>query len=413
MGRLTLNVLLSFAQFEREVTGERIRDKIAASKARGIWMGGNLPLGYDVKDRKLFIVEGEAELVRHIYNRYQELGSVLPLVKELDASGHRTKRWTSSKGNVLGGCRFSCGAIYHILGNRIYLGKIVHKGKAHKGEHPAIIEPELFNAVQTKLSANRVKRVKRKEKATASPLTGKLFDADNFPMRPTFGHGRGKRIYRYYVSETLIPAGQTTNSHNRKGVRISASRLERVLGTTLLPLLPAGSDAETVFKAIARIRVRDTQLRVRLEMSALRGEDEIDNDVLDRAQQIDATSSINGHHLIITIASTAVPRGSARSTPDHIIDDTERRRLLADLVRKSHKLLAKLHASPLHPGDHIGMAAAINEWGRQRVAIGLLAPDIQKMILQGKAPPHITPDLLLNSDIPMKWEEQRRMLGMG
>ncbi len=178
MGRLTLNVLLSFAQFEREVTGERIRDKIAASKARGIWMGGNLPLGYDVKDRKLFIVEEEAELVRHIYKRYQELGSVLPLVKELDASGHRTKRWTSSKGNVLGGCRFSCGAIYHILGNRIYLGEIVHKGKAHKGEHPAIIDPELFNAVQTKLSANRVKRVKRKEKATASPLTGKLFDAD-------------------------------------------------------------------------------------------------------------------------------------------------------------------------------------------------------------------------------------------
>lgn len=412
MGRLTLNVLLSFAQFEREVTGERIRDKIAASKARGIWMGGNLPLGYDVKDRKLFIVEEEAELVRHIYNRYQELGSVLPLVKELDASGYRTKRWTSSKGNVLGGCRFSCGVIYHILGNRIYLGEIVHKGKAHKGEHPAIIEPDLFDAVQAKLAANRVKRVKRKEKATASPLTGKLYDADNLPMRPTFGHGRGKRIYRYYVSETLLPVGQTAHSHNRKGARISASRLERVLGNTLLPLLPAGSDAEAVFKAIARIRVKDTQLRVRLELSALLGLDEIDDDVLDRAQQIDPVASIDGHHLVMTIASTAVRRGSPLATPDNIIDDTERRRLLADLVRKSHRLLTRLNASPLHPDDHIGMTAPINEWGRQRVAIGLLAPDIQKMLLQGRAPPHITPNMLLSADIPMDWDEQRRMFGM-
>jgi site-specific DNA recombinase len=122
MGRLTLNVLLSFAQFEREVTGERIRDKIAASKARGIWMGGNLPLGYDVNYRKLFIVEEEATLVRYIYSRYIEPGSVLPLVRELDASSKRTKRWTSGRRNVRDGYRFSCGAVYRILSNRIYLG---------------------------------------------------------------------------------------------------------------------------------------------------------------------------------------------------------------------------------------------------------------------------------------------------
>ena len=412
MGRLTLNVLLSFAQFEREVTGERIRDKIAASKARGIWMGGNLPLGYDVKDRKLFIVEQEAELVRHIYTRYHELGSVLPLARELDASGHRTKRWTSSRGNVRGGARFSCGAIYHILGNLIYTGEIVHNGKAHKGEHPAIITNELFDAVQAQLAANRVKRVKRKEKATASPLTGKLFDADNLPMRPTFGHGRGKRIYRYYVSETLLPAGKTANSHNLKGTRLSASRLERLLGATLLPLLPEGSDDQALLKAIARIRVKGTQLRVRLERSALLGEDEIDDDILHRAHRIDPTASIDGYHLIVSIASSAVRRGSALATPDNLIDETERRRLLADLVRKSHRLLAKLNASPLYPDDTVNMTAPINEWGRQRVAIGLLAPDIQKMLLQGKAPPHITPDVLLSSDIPMDWDEQRRMVGL-
>jgi site-specific DNA recombinase len=412
MGRLTLNVLLSFAQFEREVTGERIRDKIAASKARGIWMGGNLPLGYDVNDRKLFIVEEEAELVWHIYSRYIELGSVLPLVRELDASGKRTKRWTSSRGNVRGGYRFSCGAIYHILSNRIYLGEIVHKGKAHMGEHQPIISQELFDAVASSLAGNRVERVKRKEKATASPLTGKLFDPDNLPMRPTFGHGRGKRIYRYYVSETLLPAGQTAQSHNQKGTRLSASRLESVLGAALLPLMPMGGDAEAVFKAIARIRVKDTQLRVRLELAALLGEDEIEDDVLDRAQQMDPAAAIDGHHLIVSIASSAVRRGSVLSAPDQITGDTERRRLLADLIRKSHGQLKKLHASPLHPEDNAHMTAPINEWGRQRVAIGLLAPDIQKMLLQGKAPPHITPDVLLNSDIPMDWVEQRRMFGM-
>ena len=412
MGRLTLNVLLSFAQFEREVTGERIRDKIAASKARGIWMGGNLPLGYDVKDRKLFIVTDEAELVQHIFTRYLELGSVLPLVRELDLAGHRTKRWTTLAGKQLGGARFSCGAVYHILGNRIYMGDIVHKGKAHKGEHLPIISQELFDAVESSLAGNRVNRVKRKEKATESPLTGKLFDSDGTPMRPTFGHGRGKRIYRYYVSDTLLPSGRTANSHNLKGARLSASRLERILSNTLLPLLPTGSAAEAVFKAIHRIRVRDKQLRVRLELSALLGQDEIDDDVLDRAQHIDPSASIDSDDLVVTVDGSAVRRGSTLSTPDHILDESERRRLLADLVRKAHGLLDRLNASPLHPDNHIRMTAPVNEWGRQRVSIGLLAPDVQKMLLQGKAPMHITPGLLLSADVPMDWVAQRRMFGL-
>jgi site-specific DNA recombinase len=167
MGRLTLNVLLSFAQFERDVTGERIRDKIAASKARGIWMGGNLSLGYDVKDRKLVIVEEEAELVRHIYTRYLELGSVLPLVKELNDAGIHSKSWTARNGNARGGLRFGCGAIYHILSNRLYLGEIVHKGQRHKGEHEAIISPELLDAVARMLANNRVKRSRRKNKSAS------------------------------------------------------------------------------------------------------------------------------------------------------------------------------------------------------------------------------------------------------
>ncbi len=411
MGRLTLNVLLSFAQFEREVTGERIRDKIAASKARGIWMGGTIPLGYDVKARKLHIINAEAELVRHIFTRYLELGSVLPLVRELDATGKRTKRWTSRAGNERGGARFSCGAVYCILANRIYLGDIIHKGKAYPGEHEAIISPELFNAVAESLQSKRVKRTNRKEKATSSPLTGKLFDSDGLPMRPTFGHGRGKRIYRYYVSETLLPFGQTSNSHNKAGQRLSATRLERVLTNALLKLLPESNDAEKLFRAISRIRVRDHTLRVSLELAALLGDDEIDDDVLDRARTFDPAAKIDERTLVVSISGQAIRRGKTMSAPTHILDDAERRKLLADLVRKSHGLLDRVNASPALPDQHMKMVAPINDWGRRRVAIGLLAPDIQKMLLQRKAPAHITPDMLLGSDLPLDWDEQRRFFG--
>ena len=136
MGRLTLNVLLSFAQFEREVIGERIRDKIAASKKKGMWMGGVPPLGYRVEDRKLVIVDGEAEIVRSIFRRYTELGSVRLLKAELEARGIKSKSWTSAAGRLIGGKLFSRGALYLMLRNRTYRGEIVHKGQSHPGERP-------------------------------------------------------------------------------------------------------------------------------------------------------------------------------------------------------------------------------------------------------------------------------------
>ena len=413
MGRLTLNVLLSFAQFEREVTGERIRDKIAASKARGIWMGGNLPLGYDVHDRKLVIVGKEAELVRHIFTRYLELGSVLPLVRELDSNGVRTKSWTSRRGQQRGGAKFSCGAVYYILANRIYVGDIVHKGLIHAGEHEAILDADLFNAVAARLKSQRVKRTNRKSKATPSPLTGKLFDSDGLPMRPTFGHGRGKRIYRYYVSETLLPVGQTSNSHNKAGERLSATRLERVLANTLLQILSAGRDAESVFVAINRIRLQKSHMRIKLDLAALIGEDETEHDILLRAQAIDDVAKISGDILTFTIANQAIQRGKTLPASNSLIDDTQRRSMLAELVRKSHTLLTKLNASPIAPELHGRMTVPVNEWSRQRMAIGLLAPDIQKMLLQGKAPPHVTPDLLIKRNLPMDWNEQRQMFRIG
>src|SRR6202171_12993 len=158
MGRLTLNVLLSFAQFEREVTGERIRDKIAASKKKGMWMGGNVPLGYDVKDLKLIINEPEAATVRVIFRRYAELGSVALLKAELDRLGIVSKRREGAGGRLAGGQHFSRGALYLMLQNRIYRGEITHQGTAYPGQHKAIIDPELWQTVQDKLAANRQER---------------------------------------------------------------------------------------------------------------------------------------------------------------------------------------------------------------------------------------------------------------
>ncbi|CAN5134233.1 hypothetical protein BH09PSE2_BH09PSE2_09360 [soil metagenome] len=172
MGRLTLNVLLSFAQFEREVTGERIRDKIALSKAKGMWMGGVLPLGYDSKDHVLIPNRAEAEQVRHLFSRYLEVGSVHVLCEELNAQGVRSKAWTTSKGRSMGGARFSRGALFHLLQNRHYLGEIVHRNLVHPGLHEGIVPQALFDAVQARLEKNRVVRRKRRVEGGDPPPHG-------------------------------------------------------------------------------------------------------------------------------------------------------------------------------------------------------------------------------------------------
>src|SRR5690348_13297670 len=159
MGRLTLNVLLSFAQFEREVTGERIRDKIAASKKKGMWMGGVVPLGYDAKDRTLAINDADAAIVREIFRRYLELGSVLKLEGELSRRGVRTKRFVTVTGRVIGDRVFSRGHLYKLLSNPVYLGEIQHKGVRHPGLHEAIVDRETWDAAQAQLAANARARI--------------------------------------------------------------------------------------------------------------------------------------------------------------------------------------------------------------------------------------------------------------
>src|ERR1022692_1695956 len=177
MGRLTLNILLSFAQFEREVTGERIRDKIAASKKKGMWMGGLVPLGYDRKDRKLVPSPKEAELVSKIFTLYLEVGCVSKLAQRLDYEKIRSKSWTTRTGARLGGVAFARGALYDLLRNRLYIGEIRHRDQWYAGEHPGIVPRELWDKVQARMSGNRKKRPDHIRERSSSLLTGLLADA--------------------------------------------------------------------------------------------------------------------------------------------------------------------------------------------------------------------------------------------
>lgn len=198
MGRLTLNVLLSFAQFEREVTGERIRDKIAASKKKGMWVGGNLPLGYDVKDKALVVNAKEAILVRQIFRRYLALGSVSKLKDELDAQGVTSKTRVNSKGERSGGRPFSRGALYWLLQNRYYLGEVSHAGQHYPGQHKAIIHKELWDQVQQSLAENRRLAKSRVRAVSPSLLAGRVYLLDGTRLTPTHTNKQGKR-YRYYT----------------------------------------------------------------------------------------------------------------------------------------------------------------------------------------------------------------------
>src|SRR6187401_2021677 len=229
MGRLTLNILLSFAQFEREVTGERIRDKIAASKKKGMWMGGQPPLGYDVEDRKLVVNAQEAETVRHIFRRYLELKSVRLLKADLDARGIVSKARRAADGSAYGGKPLARGALYLMLQNRVYRGETVHKEKSYPGEHDAIIDERLWNEVQVILRTNRIDRADGRSDNRPSMLAGVLFDAQGDRMSPSHATKRGMR-YRYYVSRSLIDGTAKTSVG---GQRIPAVALEALINRSI------------------------------------------------------------------------------------------------------------------------------------------------------------------------------------
>lgn len=256
MGRLTLNVLLSFAQFEREVTGERIRDKIAASKKKGMWIGGNVPLGYDVQDKKLVINKKESELVQHIFETYLTLGCVRQLKAHVDAKGMTGKVRTNRQGKQWGGQTFSRGALYWLLKNPIYRGQIHHQGQHYPGEHDAIIDETLWNSVQDMLSGNRNTLVLHRRQTNVNLLTGMVHMPDGTPLVPARTDKRGKH-YRYYVEGYA--------SENATG-KLTPSKQGRLQNKT--KPVPRSSPSKNTFKKM-RVPAHDLEALVEREWLAL------------------------------------------------------------------------------------------------------------------------------------------------
>jgi site-specific DNA recombinase len=268
MGRLTLNVLLSFAQFEREVIGERVRDKIAASKRKGIWVGGPVPLGYRVIDKKLVVVPEEAEAVRTIFTSYLQLGSMGTLIEELDRRGIRTKANGLTNGTVRGGIRFGVGSLAHLLKNRFYIGEVVYRGATHRGVHEPILDLELFEAVQAKLVANTVTRQVRL-KGSPAILTGRIFDDRGNRMSPSHSNKLGVR-YRYYVSHAILQrrkaeAGSVTRVPAAEvetlvldGVRKHLASMDEAKHSTTI------ADRDLIERHVERVIIKPQALEVRL-----------------------------------------------------------------------------------------------------------------------------------------------------
>lgn len=233
MGRLTLNILLSFAQFEREVTGERIRDKFAASRRKGMWMGGTVPLGYDLKNRKLVVNAKESAQVREIFETYTRVRCVRELKAKLETRGIKTKSWKSAAGITRGGKSLSRGSLYNLLRNRLYLGEAVHKGKAHPGKHEAIISVKLWNKVQGTLETNRAQRKQRTSCTERSLLAGLVSDEDGNPFSPSHTSRNGRR-YRYYVNQATL---QHKTSKPGQIARLPAHELEEAVQKAVLGFL--------------------------------------------------------------------------------------------------------------------------------------------------------------------------------
>jgi site-specific DNA recombinase len=251
MGRLTLNVLLSFAQFEREVTGERIRDKVAASKKKGMWMGGIVPLGYDHRDRQLHVNELEADQVRHIFERYIRLGSVFDLYEYLKDNGYHSKRRTTMTGRNIGGSVLSRGTLYHLLSNPTYIGKTRHGDKLYEGRHPAIIDEKTWEKAAVLLAANRVKRKTSHNVASGRVLLGTLFDEQGNRFPPTHSSKKGRR-YAYYTLKAEKGPATTVR-------RLPALELEQLVAGRVRGLLSRPLELIAQFPDLA---VKDKRLIV-------------------------------------------------------------------------------------------------------------------------------------------------------
>jgi site-specific DNA recombinase len=410
MGRLTLNVLLSFAQFEREVTAERIRDKVAASKRKGLWVGGMVPLGYKLKDGGLWIIEEEAKRVRMIFERYLALGSVNRLVLELRERDVRTKIRKLSNGNRRGGVPFTQGPLFYLLRNRFYIGEVVYKGEICPGPQPPLIDRALFDAVQERLTEQRSHHVRTRTRNQAL-LRGLLFDAAGNPMVPSHATKHGVR-YRYYVSQPYLrghakpPPGAI--------IRVPAAEIERAVAKAIeehrqhtIPEHESTADRTGLLADVNRIEVRSSELAVCLKASSEK-QQEAD---ADHAAAVDRTPS-----LLIPWTKPPPKRFKEILLPAtlerHRVRPIkfERRAALLKSIARGRAWLDEIVAGTTTLEQIAARQKCSVRHVNMTISLAFIAPDLVKAAIDGRLPRGIGVAAL--RDAPAEWSLQFERLGL-
>jgi DNA invertase Pin-like site-specific DNA recombinase len=399
MGRLTLNVLLSFAQFEREVTSERIRDKIAASKRKGLWVGGMAPLGYDTRDCKITVNETEAKTVRTIFQSYLRLGSLSLLLADLRKRGIVTKARTLKTGKTVGGIPFTRGSLGHLLRNRFYIGQVAFKGEILTGEQPAIVDRALFDAVQARLTEQVNGHSAARMKSDAL-LMGRIFDDRGNRMSPTHARKGGVR-YRYYLSSPLLQ-GQPTKAGSVR--RVPASDIEAMIVKAVQDHVQPASpmDHRRLIDAhVARVEVHPDRLIVQL------------------AQQPRSRRQTSRQQNILNVPwrkspmtrrrEILLPAGMARQHARPI--RAESRALLVASIARGRRWLAELLADANASTESIGKRERCSiRKVNMMISLAFVAPHLVQAAVSGRLPRGIGVVRLI--DMPAEWKRQHQMLGL-
>ena len=397
MGRLTLNVLLSFAQFEREVTSERIRDKIAASKRKGLWVGGMAPLGYDTKDRQITVNGKEAHSVRYIFQRYLDLGSLNLLMADLRRQGIVTKRRTLKTGNASGGIYFTRGPLAYLLCNRFYIGEVAFKGQILPGEQPAILDRDLFDAVQGKLSEQATNHTAVRMQSE-SLLIGRIFDDHGNRMRPTHARKNGIK-YRYYLSSALID-GRSEEAGSVS--RVPAADIEAAIirGVRERLELPSEHDDKTVItKHVRRVEVHTGEIAV-----FLCDKDEPSADNAAEALRIvwQKSSVKRRRELLLPAMEEAIDTRPIRS---------ETRVTLIEAIARGRRWLEELTDDPQATSQTIARREGCTPRKvNMTISLAFLSPALVKAALEGRLGRGIGVTQLC--DMPPEWSLQHRALGL-
>jgi len=428
MGRLTLNVLLSFAQFEREVTGERIRDKIAASKKKGMWMGGLVPLGYDPDGRTLKVNPTEAEQVRETFRRYLELGSVSQLRNVLRAEGVRSKRRKTATGGSYGGCSLTSGALFKILTNPIYRGEIAHRGERYPGQHEAIVPEELWNQVQAHRERTRRAKSTLPKAQAKYPLLGLLTDKQGKSYKPVHTTKRHRR-YRYYVAKTDLTAtpgarypADELEQHIGERLSIFFARSKAIVDAVLEPDDSAAALKSAVNQAtrleartgefnwgswrtlVAGIVIGNQELKIKIDRRALRSE-------LGLMATEDAEATIElvqpmrlrrtSYEIRLVIPTVMAPYEAG-----------QRNESLIRFLARGRRWYRQITSGEMPSIQAIAKAENVTERYVARVLRGsLLAPELMQRILDGRQPVGMTVRQLLDPP-PLNWDDQRRHFGL-